>query len=382
MDVREVKKLLERYRTGTCSDAEMEIIESWYKRLIDTEEFEWNEGERDATQEMIEARILSRIEAIKKEKSSSHFMKSAGWWAAAASVILLAGILTYSSFWNKRERQESIAAVTDVKAPQSNRAMITLANGRKIFLDSAGNGSLAVQGSLNIIKLKGGSIAYVGNNQKTSGHIEYNTLSNPRGSNIINITLADGSKVWLNAASSLTYPVAFDEKERKVSVSGEAYFEVEHDASRPFIVNKGSMNIHVLGTHFNVNAFEDDGNNIKVTLLEGSVRISSGNTSGLLKPGEQAVVGNELKIKNDVDLDKVMGWKNGFFEFDNATLQEVLKEISRWYDVDVVYEGSLPERKFVGELQRDLNLSEMLKILEKNKVHFTLEDKKLTVLPH
>ena len=258
--------------------------------------------------------------------------------------------------------------------------MITLANGQKVFLDSVSNGALAIQSNVKLVKLANGKIVYQQGTREMSGKMEYNILSNPNGSKVINITLADGSKVWLNAGSALTYPVAFIGNERKVSITGEAYFEVAHDASKPFIVNNGSMGIRVLGTHFNVNAFEDDDNDIKVTLLEGSVKINNGNATRLLNPGQQAVVSKEIKVVNDVDLDLVMAWKNGYFQFDNASLQKVLKEVSRWYDVDVVYEGYNQPRKFVGEIQRDLSLSEVLKILQKNKVHFKIAGKVLWVM--
>jgi hypothetical protein len=258
--------------------------------------------------------------------------------------------------------------------------MITLANGQKIYLDSAGNGALAVQGNVKLVKLAGGEIAYQQGPDNISGKIEYNTISNPKGSKVINMVLADGSKVWLNAGSSLTYPVLFIGNERKVSVTGEAYFEVTHDASKPFVVNNGSMNVRVLGTHFNVNAFEDDGSDIKVTLLEGSVKIDNGNATGLLKPGQQAVVIKEIEVLNDVDLDLVMAWKNGYFQFNNASLQNVLKEVSRWYDVNVVYEGHNQPRQFVGEMERALSLSQVLKILERNQVYFKIEGKNLIVM--
>ncbi|MEO6706377.1 MAG: FecR domain-containing protein, partial [Ginsengibacter sp.] len=228
--------------------------------------------------------------------------------------------------------------------------------------------------------LANGQIAYQHNNGEVSTKMEYNTLSNPRGSKVISMVLSDGSKVWLNAGSSLTYPVSFMGSERRVSVAGESYFEVAHNASMPFIVSNGSVNIRVLGTHFNVDAFEDDGNDIKVTLLEGSVKINNGNATGLLKPGQQASVNKEVKINSDVDLNLVMAWKNGYFQFDNASLQNVMKQISRWYDVNVVYEGINRPREFVGEIQRDLTLSEVLKILEKNKVHFKIVGKNLIVM--
>ena len=256
-----------------------------------------------------------------------------------------------------------------------------MANGQNVHLDSAGNGALAIQGNVKLIKLANGKIVYQHNSGEVSTKIEYNTLSNPRGSKVINMTLADGSKVWLNAGSSLTYPVSFIGNERKVLVTGEAYFEVAHDASRPFVVINGSMDVRVLGTHFNVNAFEDDGNDIKVTLFEGSVKINNGNATGLLKPGQQAVVTNDVRVVDNVDLGQVMAWKNGYFQFDNASLQNLLKEVSRWYDVDVVYEGYNQPREFVGEIQRDLSLSEMLKILQKNNVHFKIEGKELRVMP-
>lgn len=381
MDIHQVKELLQKYQAGNCTHSENELIESWYKQLIDTGEWQWGEGEKDMMQRIIEARIMRQVNGTNKKEV--FYLKPRFQWWAAASVILLLGAFSYFLFFYKTTKPAQIAKVlnNDVKAPQSSKATITLANGQKVYLDSAGNGALAIQGNVKLVKLANGKIVYQASSGEVISKIEYNTLSNPRGSKVINMALADGSKVWLNAGSSLTYPVSFIGNERKVSVTGEAYFEVAHDASRPFVVNNGSMDVRVLGTHFNVNAFEDNGNDIKVTLLEGSVKINNGNATGLLKPGQQAVVNREIKVVNDVDLDLVMAWKNGYFQFDNASLQNVLKEVSRWYDVDVVYEGHNQPRQFVGEIQRDLSLSEMLKILEKNKVHFRIEGKVLIVKP-
>jgi ferric-dicitrate binding protein FerR (iron transport regulator) len=164
-------------------------------------------------------------------------------------------------------------------------------------------------------------------------------------------------------------------------VTGEAYFEVAHNSSKQFIVHNGSIDIMVTGTHFNVNAFEDDDNNIKVTLLEGAVKVKNGSSNGALMPGQQALIHNEVKIVNNVNVENVMAWKNGYFQFDKAGLHSVLKQVSRWYDVEVVYEGNNQERQFVGEIERDLSLSEMLRILEINKVSFAIEGKKLIIKP-
>jgi len=309
----------------------------------------------------------------------SHLRK---WGWAAASIILLLGIGSYFLL-AKKEKQPTIAdnAPMDVAAPTGNRAMITLADGTKVFLDNVGNGQLAQQGTIKLIKLANGKIAYqpLGNGRGQS--MAYNTLSNPRGSKVIDMQLSDGSHVWLNAGSSITYPVAFIGDSRKVELEGEGYFEVAKDAKRKFIVTANGVNTEVLGTHFNINAFKDDGQDIKITLLEGSVKINKGNATGLLKPGQQALVNNEIKIESDVDLHLVMAWKNGYFQFDRASLQNVMKQISRWYDVDVVYEGYNQPREFAGEIQKDLSLSEVLKILEKNKVYFRIEGKKLRVMP-
>jgi transmembrane sensor len=383
MDIHQAKKLLQRYEAGSCTAAENELVENWYQQLIETDEWKWREGERDMMQQIIEARILKHTKDSLKISGSHFFLVSrSSWWAAAAVVFVLASLSNFFLF-NNTPKPPKIAKVfrNDVTAPQSDRATITLANGEKIYLDSIGNEALATQGNVKLVKLKGGEIAYRQSAGNGSKKLQYNTLSNPRGSKVINMFLADGSKIWLNAGSAVIYPVAFVGNERKVSVTGEAYFEVAHDASKPFIVNTSGMSVKVLGTRFNMNTFQDEDQDIKVTLLEGSVKINNGNASSLLKPGQQALVSKEIKVMNDVDLSFVMAWKDGYFQFDNASLQNVLKQISRWYDVEVVYEGSNQPRQFVGEIQKNLNLSEMLKILEKNKVHFRIDGKRLMVLP-
>lgn len=381
MDIKQARALLHRYQTGNVNQSEKELVERWYRQLVETGEWEWGEGEKEQLQQTIEYRLLKKISGA----PGVHTIRSNRriWWVAASITILL-GISVYFLRFNKPLEPEQLVKAKilqdDVQAPRSSKAMVTLANGQKVYLDSIGNGASVLQGNAKLVKLSNGEIAY-----RASGipgnEIQYNTLVNPRGSKVVNMMLTDGTKVWLNAGSSLVYPVVFADNKREVTVTGEAYFEVAHDNSKQFVVHKGSIDVVVMGTHFNVNAFEDDDNNIKVTLLEGSVKVKNGNSNGLLKPGEQALIHNEVKIVSNVNIEKVMAWKNGYFQFDKASLQSVLKQVARWYDIEVIYEGANRYREFVGEMERDLSLSEMLRILEMNKVSFAMEGKKLLVKP-
>ncbi|TWI85852.1 FecR family protein [Lacibacter cauensis] len=307
--------------------------------------------------------------------------------AVAASVVGL----VFIGYWLMKGKTTDdgpktiIVQTNDVKAPDKNRAQITLADGTTVYLDSAENGQLANLNGVVVKKTDEGRIEY--NGQLTTGNEQmvYNTLMNPRGSKVIDITLADGSRVWLNAGSSVTYPVAFVGLERKVNITGEAYFEVAHNSAKPFIVAKGDLNVTVLGTHFNVNAYDDD-REIKVTLLEGKVKTSIGPSTGsggewaMLNPGEQAQIRKNISIVKGVNVEAVMAWKNGMFSFDNADLRTVMNQIARWYDVEIVYEGSLPNEEFNGGTSRQENVSALLKVLEATgKIKFRLEGKKVFV---
>jgi transmembrane sensor len=308
--------------------------------------------------------------------------------AVAASILLAISTSVYFLFLHKTDLPnsyvETVLPTGDVPAPNNNRAMITLANGQQVLLDSMENGVMALQENVKLIKLADGRIAYNQEAATVNEVIPFNTLYNPRGSKVIDMKLADGSRVWLNAGSSVTYPVVFTGKERNVSISGEAYFEVTHDAAKPFIVSKGAMHVTVLGTRFNINAYDDEAA-IRVTLLEGSVKVNATTDlqSLLLKPGQQAIVSrsNTLSMASTVDIDAAMAWKNGLFNFNNADLSMVLRQLARWYDLQVIYQGVVPQRKFGGEMQRSLNLSEVLKLLERNNVRFILDGKKLTITP-
>ncbi|MGC4103890.1 FecR family protein [Ferruginibacter sp.] len=337
--------------------------------------------------------LLHAILSAEAPVAATETVKSYSIWkrvAAAAAVLLLVSVGGYMLLKNKPAQWESIAEVpakktpvTDISAPAA-RAMITLADGRVLPLDSINNGTFATQGGVNLVKNANGQIVYSAA-QKATGDIQYNTLTNPRGSKVVDMILADGSRVWLNAGSSLTYPVAFAGKERKVAITGEAYFEVVHNDAMPFKVSYGQTEITDLGTEFNVNAYENEAN-VKVTLLQGSVKVTqpvAGINKGIIiKPGEQAQVKNDIKVIKDVDVEKVMAWKNGVFNFQDASLEDVMRQLERWYNIEVVYEKGVPQFEFVGKLSRTLSLSAVLHGLEVSKVHFRLEQgKRVVVLP-
>jgi len=299
--------------------------------------------------------------------------------AVAASIALMLATGAYVLFMNKPGQQtaktETHGQFKNDVAPPTNKATLTLASGKVIVLDSTGNGSLAAQGAGNASKENDLELVYDSN----ATAVEYHTLSIPRGSRPMQLQLADGSQVWLNAASSITYPTVFTGTERKITMTGEAYFEVAHNAAKPFIVSKNEVSVQVLGTHFNVNAYDDEAD-IKVTLLEGSVKAANNNNSIIIKPGEQAVLtAGEIKAMS-VDIDEVMAWKNGIFNFNRQDITGIMRQLSRWYDAEIIYQGDKPEDLFSGIIKRNNNISQVLKLLEQtNRVHFKIEDRKIIV---
>lgn len=318
----------------------------------------------------------------KKPRQLTFMSIRIGWRsiAAAAAVVIAISAVTYYMVnhkpHNSAEMVKTPVPPSDIKPPQINRATITMADGKILYLDSAVDGTLAVQDNMQLIRLDEGQIVYRG----SAKELIYNTLTNPRGSKVINMTLSDGSKVWLNAGSSITYPVAFVGNERKVSVTGEAYFEVAHDITKPFTVNKAELQVEVLGTRFNINAYDDEPD-IRITLVEGSVKIKDSENEGVLKPGQQAQVASGLKIISNADIDQVMAWKNGFFVFDRADIRDVMRQLARWYNLDVQYEGTVPEGTFKGGISKDLSLVQVLTGLTATRIHFRMEgENKITIL--
>ncbi|RBL88827.1 FecR family protein [Chitinophaga flava] len=295
-------------------------------------------------------------------------------WTAAACVLLLAGTIYLWQRPSLAPVPQVVVSTTPDVAPGGNKAMLTLGDGSQITLDSAGNGVLAQQGNSKITKLANGQLVYDASGN-SRGKILYNTMSTPLGGQY-KLVLPDGTTVWLNAGSSVTYPTAFAGAERKVSVTGEAYFEVTKNPDMPFRVTANNTTVEVLGTHFNINAYKDE-TSINTTLLEGAVRLHAHNRQLLLKPGQQArvsVLNTDVHVADNVDLSSIVAWKEGYFSFNDADLPTVMRQLARWYNVEVTYEGEIPDRVFSGEIGRSLSLSQVLKGLSRTRIKYRIED--------
>ncbi|AHF17215.1 FecR family protein [Niabella soli] len=327
-----------------------------------------------------------------RPRTSVRILKRQYWLAACLIALLGLGFYFYRKTVNK-PLLTAVHTPKDIQAPAVNRAAITLSDGRRIFLDSAGNGQLAQQGNTALIKLANGQIAYQGTDKNLSKQMQYNTLTNPRGSKVIDMQLADGSHVWLNAGSSITFPVAFAGDARKVALKGEGYFEIAkvlisgapasgraHEGKRlPFIVEANGITTEVLGTHFNVNAYEDEPET-KVTLLEGQVRVMHNTQSIMLKPGQQGIASaSALSLQPSADLAQVMAWKSGYFYLDNAPFEEVMRQLSAWYDITVAYPSGVPKVELFGKMGRDLSLIEVLQNFKEAGIQWKLDGRKLII---
>jgi ferric-dicitrate binding protein FerR (iron transport regulator) len=266
-------------------------------------------------------------------------------------------------------------------APGGNKAKLLLADGSAIDLNEAGNGRISKQGNAQITKQSGGLVYDLSKISKTAPVI-FNTLITPKGGQY-QLTLSDGTKVWLNAASSLRFPTAFTGNGRKVILSGEAYFEVAKNNAMPFEVQVNGMTVKVLGTHFDVMAYGDE-NKVVTTLLEGAVKISKGNASAVLQPGQQATLNNSGNIAVDAaDMEKAVAWKNGLFEFNDDNIEMIMRQLARWYDMEVKYEGDMQDKDFTGSIPRGSNLSEVLNMLALTGIlQFRIEGKYITVQAH
>lgn len=370
--------LMEQVRSGSATDAEYEELLS----LIDDETLQQmhafyqerlHTGEPAAYNRSYWQQAFGEMLAALKPAPVRRVSMLRYWAAAAAILLLLAG---GAYFWPTSQPASHIKHMTDV-APGRQGAILVLANGSTIVLDSLQNGKVASQQGADAV-LQNGRLVYLAKGTAKDA-VSYNTMKTPKGRQF-QLTLPDGTKVWLNAASSVRYPTAFTGKERRVQVNGEAYFEVAQQSDRPFFVEvAGRTEIQVLGTSFNIHAYEDE-NYISTVLLQGAVRVTGGGTQVVLKPGQQAQLQQQMKVLNNVNTARVMAWKNGIFDFEDVTLEEAMRELQRWYDIEVVYENGVPNIPFSGKVDRNVSLSGLLKLLAGADLKFRIEEGKRLVI--
>ena len=375
---------------GELSTAEREELDAWVNASPGNRDFFKSLTADDSLHDKLAVYALTDEEQGWRRFAEKHFpdravtapartarLRNRWWMAAAAAVAALAAIGTWMLLPEKQPQPVAQQPLNDA-LPGTSKATLTLADGSIITLDSSGNRMIAQQGTA--VKQTGGLLEY--RPQDAAAEPVYNTLRTPRGGQF-RITLPDGSTVWLNAESSLRFPVAFSGPERTVEMTGEAYFEISRDAAHPFRVKvTPQAEVTVLGTHFNINAYANEPG-IRATLLEGAVEVSAGGGSRRLSPGQQARVNRagQITVLRNVDTEEAVGWKNEIFYFRDADIQSVMRQLERWYDVEVEYRGQVPGRSFQGEIQRNLKLSDVLEGLRITGMRFTIEGKKIIVTP-
>jgi hypothetical protein len=380
------RDLWERFIRNECTTAEIEALLTQFNNAAnETDLLMLIEAELHKEAAQIDP-ALPDLEQKEKEIYAAllpHILmeRKPSLWpriAAAASIVVLLGFGGYFALHKKHTSAQLVQNHIQIISPGQNRATLTLANGQKIVLAKGLKGQLAVQGG-TVIQASDNDITYnITDKEET---VSYNILSTAKGEQSpYPLILADGTKVWLDAASSITFPTAFTGKQRKVRLTGQGYFEVSHNPAMPFIVETSKSEVQVLGTHFNVSAYADD-QETKTTLLEGSVRIKGKTATGILKPGEQAVLtdNDRLSIIKDVDTETAVAWKNGLFVFKNASIEQVMMNASRWYDINIKYEGNVPKRKLNGRMSRAADISELLGILQFGGIKYRIEGKNIIV---
>ncbi|MGZ3751976.1 MAG: FecR family protein [Mucilaginibacter sp.] len=374
MTKKRIENLLDRYNNGNVTEEEKALVESWYNRFTPPGPGPDPEHLKQDQKESLE-RLLAGI--------GDRGHKRIGPWyiAAAAILVLFTAFGIYHLFTDKKNRLPEYAVKPAAKeiAPGRNKAILTLANGRTINISDTKNGQIATQAGVTIDKTGDGQVKYEADKGTASLTTAMNTISVPRGGKY-QLVLADGTKVWLNAASSLKFPAAFSGGERIVELTGEAYFEVTHNAKQPFKVKTAGQVVQDLGTRFNVNSYTDE-DGIATTLVEGSVKIYDAKGQTLLSPGQQYLLktGGMSEIKNDVDIDEITAWKSDMFQFDNANIQTIMRQVARWYDIDVEFKGPVPNYTYHGKISRNSNASQVLKILALSGINFTIEGRTIIV---
>jgi transmembrane sensor len=367
------RTLLSKYLEGTASPTEELFVEKWYNSIPDAADLSPDEAA------IIGARIYTRVKQRIAPAPRIFFLQTL-LKVAAILVLIVGGIIFY---YNHSTPVKEKAAV--LIKPGSEKAVLQLADGTLISLDSAATGSLATDGGTQIVKLADGTLSYQELDETDNIPVTYNEMRIPAGG-YYKLRLPDGSLVWLNAVSAIRYPTRFTDKERKVFINGEAYFEVAPDKQKPFIVEvPGKQQITVLGTHFNVSAYEDE-QDIKTTLLEGAVQVNAPtiNKPMLLKPGQQAILHSDggIETRESVDVEQAVAWKNGYFQFERTEISTIIRQLSRWYEVDIVVAPGLNGQTFSGKIPRKENIYKLLDIFEQtNIIRYTTEGKQIKIFP-
>ncbi len=384
--------LFARYVQGQCDAAEKRELSALALALQNESDLQqlleqyWSEvkGEmvlpEERTKEILVSILHGEVPVVKMKPVIRRIK-----WLSVAAVLLLVVVGWWFLVRGLGDKSgvgsPETEVMADVSAPVINKATIKLADGRIVYLDSASNGELINMNGVQVVKTEDGKIVYeVSPLTPDDSRLTFNTLTNPRGSKVINLTLSDGTRVWLNAGSSLRYPASFaaSRLSRNVEISGEAYFEVAPDKTKPFYVSKGDMEVMVLGTHFNVNAYDDE-SDIRVTLLEGKVSVSGAPSRPgvlavkplVLAPGQQALLtshDSRLTLNANPNLEETLAWKNGTFQFNNTSIEDIMRQVARWYDVEVVYEGDAKNLHFSGGISRDVEASKLFRMLETTEV--------------
>lgn len=368
----DIKELLDRYKLGKCTEEEQTLVESWY--------LNWETAPFDVSEQQLQADLLLVKLGLPKRRLNKWL-----YYQIAAAAIALITVGTAFYFFNYRNASliENLASVDGNSiVPGSNKAILTLSDGSKVILDKEGHLSPIKQLGVKISKSADGRLVYINARNRKPVAI-YNTITTPKGGQY-EVTLADGTHVWLNADSKLRFPVVFTGTERSVEVTGEAYFEVAKDQQKPFKVKSDNQEITVLGTHFNVNAYSNESFS-RTTLLEGSIRVTKGVVQTLLSPGQQVI--NEvsspsLKVRNVTDVNESIAWKNGLFMFEQEPVSSIMNKISRWYNIAVEYQGDVKGRKYSGTISKFEEVTEVLKTMQlTGTIQFKIEGRRIIVMP-
>lgn len=410
----EIKSLLDRYLAGSATPREQRLVEQWLEEN-DQQNTEWHRmdsRERAAWMAELYKAIEHSISDKRVEKENDNVnvtVSSHRWWygrfglSVAAMFVVAVGVSLFYFLLPRQSADVPVSVSTEQQEedvlPGTNKAVLTLGNGDRILLDDSQEGILTKQGGAEISKQGEGVVYNTAHSSGKHAPVVYNTLSTPRGGQY-KLVLSDGSKVWLNASSSIRYPSSFAGNERTVEITGEVYFEINRMTAEPsgsvpakkvpFTVKimPSGGEVEVLGTHFNINAYTDE-EVVSTTLLEGSIKLwpgrygAAGAEAVQMKAGQQVRLERDgsLRVMKDVDLEEAVAWKNGLFLMNSTPVAAVLRQLARWYDVDIIYGKGIPEGRITGDIPREIHLSEALKIMELSGVHFKIDNRKIIVNP-